>query len=586
MTLLATLTGILLCVLQPTEREQLSTLLRTFRSSSPSVAEQRAALAQAQGVDSPRAVQAILEVFQILNEESSRLQKRIRSAAKSSGRRDTGLAEMRRKVRPLLAMQQDIVNMLRAMKNKDTHKFFFEEVIGNGKVHLTIRTVALVTMGTNLPDSPQSANQLVKIFTKLESMALPLEKKRRQAIHSMDKKPVAELRRDLDPIRRFQDRILTALLSLSNPETLSWLFENTIENFRIPLSLRVSLIQSNSQNNVISIPAIVKSLEDARDPGAIAILLRGIARSGKRGQEAGILVISFLSHEDETVREQAAYTLSKLALPDSIQPLLDRLEHEEGRTLHRMIQALEVITGQNHGTRIKAWKQWFSDRGQAYLNGTVPLGKGTGTGSEEVTRGYYFGIPQIGQSIVYVIDVSGSMNESMDFAGKGRRTQKAKDGETSRLDACKTELTQALRALPSNTRFNIIYYSDVARIYSKKMGKASESTLRAASKWVNQLEAGGATNIYDALDAAFALAGNGTTDKYYNPIVETVFLLTDGKPQLPNGAMDNTERIRAAVRRWNPYGKLVIHTIGMGAGVNEDFLKNLALENGGRYVPR
>jgi Mg-chelatase subunit ChlD len=82
------------------------------------------------------------------------------------------------------------------------------------------------------------------------------------------------------------------------------------------------------------------------------------------------------------------------------------------------------------------------------------------------------------------------------------------------------------------------------------------------------LPLGGGTNIFDALEQAFA-----------DPGIDTIYLLTDGQPSA--GRLRTTEDITEEVRRWNRTRQIVIH--GISIGLDSELLKRLAAENGGSY---
>jgi hypothetical protein len=102
---------------------------------------------------------------------------------------------------------------------------------------------------------------------------------------------------------------------------------------------------------------------------------------------------------------------------------------------------------------------------------------------------------------------------------------------------------------------------------------------------VKDLGAASSTNIYDAMDAAFKVAGMGARDKEYEPAADTIFLLSDGSPTKPDGSFDDWEKIIRAVDEWNRLKRIKIHTIGVG-GHNVAFMSELARRNGGKYVAR
>ena len=104
-----------------------------------------------------------------------------------------------------------------------------------------------------------------------------------------------------------------------------------------------------------------------------------------------------------------------------------------------------------------------------------------------------------------------------------------------------------------------------------------------AQEWVRKLQPVSSTNIYDSLRLAFGLTGQGSKDKHYGTDLDTIFLLTDGAPTMPDGQLDSTEKILIAVREWNPLKRITIHTIGIGGELNAPFLEQLAGENGGEF---
>lgn len=115
-------------------------------------------------------------------------------------------------------------------------------------------------------------------------------------------------------------------------------------------------------------------------------------------------------------------------------------------------------------------------------------------------------------------------------------------------------------------------------------------------EWVEKQAVIGSTNIYDALETGFKAMGVGAgKDKSYEPVYDTIFFMTDGKPT--SGKVQDTSLILGDVRRWNDGRKIRIHVVGMGgkekggAGPRGDdldrkFLEDLAEQNQGKAVFR
>ena len=440
-------------------------------------------------------------------------------------------------------------------------------------------------------DSPAVAEALLDAWDELEKEALPIEKRRRSAIDKSKGGAVLEWRRALDPLRDVQQLLRQALEKLRQPDSVQWLVEHVLVEKNRPLTLRLVVARSAESLGVEGVPGLAAALDKARDASNKIVLMETLARIGLEARAAGDAVVKWLGDEDATVREKSAAAIARLGLPQGVEPLIAQLAQERGRTQKRMAIALEVLTGKNLGQSVDAWQRWLEAEGAPYTSGGVPLGQGESKIEDSSGKGYFHGIPQDGQSIVYVIDVSGSMVVSManpEEGPDGRRPVPAAPGDPSRMDASKKELLAALGSLPDGTMFNIVAYATDTERFQPRMVEASESSIRRAQKWVEGLEPFGATNIYDAMESAFSLAGRGTTDRHYEAQVDTVFLLTDGRPMLPNprGDWDNTDRIIEGVRRWNPYGRIVVHCVGLGKNINDEFLRQLASENGGVFVQR
>ncbi|MEQ8763353.1 MAG: VWA domain-containing protein [Planctomycetota bacterium] len=436
-------------------------------------------------------------------------------------------------------------------------------------------------------DTPGAAAAIVAAYSMLESRIESLEMERRAAVAEQGYERLAEIRAQLDPIRQFQTRLLNSVSNFRERDTLEYLLKNVAAKSEAPLTLKLVASRATARLGDDLLPVYLKSLSRAKGAEEITVLLEGIAKMGSKAQTAGKSLVRLLSHADPTVRERAAYTFAEIGSPAGIEPMINRLDREEGRLQRKIAQSLERLTRQQLGASASAWRSWFKDNELQVTSGMLPLGGGATTVGKDLGFGYYNSIPQEGRALVYVIDVSGSMvlswtNPQFD----GIFPLPAESGEDSRLDICKRELNKALGALAEGTKFNIVAYGEGNLLFSDKLVEAKPSTIKKAQKWIENLDPIGSTNIHDALEKAFEFAGHGAVDRYYKPSVETIFLMTDGAPTLPDGSEDSTDRIMESVRRWNPYKSVVIHTVGLGQHLKLEFLRDLAQENNGIFVHR
>jgi len=440
-------------------------------------------------------------------------------------------------------------------------------------------------------DSPAVAEVVLKGYVDLEARAQSAEKLAHSELTKgqLSDGQVIERRKNIDPIRRVQARLLDRVSLLRNPATLLWLVEHALGDEKCGLSLKVEAVRTAGFLGDPLRDLLQKLAPKLKKQDDWMALLLAAQQLGRNSNGLTPAVLPLLDHADPTLREAAALTLARMAAPEAIAPLIARLEKETGRTQVRIAAALEILTRQKLGLSPAAWKNWFSVEGLRFTSGQAELGGGEAAVTLQAS-GYFHGIAQDARSIVYVIDCSGSMQVSMtnpQWRDGAAQTQPipAPPGEESRMEASKKELIKALGELTPATKFAIVYFSNGADRWQPKLVEATPDRVKKAQKWVEELGPGGATNIHDAMESAFAYAGRGPADKYYDSAVDTVFLLTDGQPSI-GSTRDNPERTLQLVRRLNPFQRVIVHTIGLGSGIDDQFLRRLASENGGVFVQR
>lgn len=154
------------------------------------------------------------------------------------------------------------------------------------------------------------------------------------------------------------------------------------------------------------------------------------------------------------------------------------------------------------------------------------------------------------RDLTFVIDVSGSMS--------GQKMEQARAAGK-----------QILRTLSPIDRFRLIDFSSDVRTFRNDFSAATSENLRAAERYLDQLDAEGSTNIAGALDEA--LSAQVQTGRL--PIV---LFLTDGQPTV--GERDGSV-IAANVAKQR--GSRRVFTFGVGADLNISLIEQLALEGRG-----
>jgi hypothetical protein len=331
-------------------------------------------------------------------------------------------------------------------------------------------------------------------------------------------------------------------------------------------------------------------LQAEKEPAAIALLIRGIVELGgpmEPGFVEGLLT-RWIHHKTWIVRTAAAVAISDLRHAPGVPVLIARLVEAGGRERTDLATALRRMTGQKFLPNTALWQRWWKDV-ESTFEATAPdavdplMEEGDGNG---VT---FFGIRTESQNVAFILDLSGSMNYSVvvrDNPGDNpnQPADMPKSGERSRLQVALSDLGRALGGLRDDATFAIIMYASDVRVWKDGLQTMTPARRSEIAPFLKGLTAVGGTNIFGALRKGFDVAEVSLGDKWSDPPIDTIFLLTDGKPSV--GLVVTPEPILRYVREWNRTAGIVIHTIGLSGAQDAYLLRRLAEENGGTYVAR
>ncbi len=160
---------------------------------------------------------------------------------------------------------------------------------------------------------------------------------------------------------------------------------------------------------------------------------------------------------------------------------------------------------------------------------------------------------RVPRDVAFVFDTSGSMR-----------------GE--KLDQAKKALARCVDLLDEKDRFAIVQFSTAARTFpdGRDWTPATAQGKAKAKEWVKAFEAGGGTNIGEALEKLFALPADGDRPT-------TVLFLTDGRPTV---YMTDPEQLAKLVQNHNAR-RSRFFTFGVGDDVNTHLLDRMADDTGG-----
>jgi uncharacterized protein YegL len=206
----------------------------------------------------------------------------------------------------------------------------------------------------------------------------------------------------------------------------------------------------------------------------------------------------------------------------------------------------------------------------------------------------FYGLTAAGQKVVFVVDISGSMegkNEgSLQDIATGVAVQtggramgsaiggsvgsflgKQTASEATKLGGAKRELIPAIQGLPEGSSFAIVTFGRDVKPWMLGMADVNGKNQNIATALIKQLEANGGTPARKALEETFNSFPDATM----------VVFVSDGQP-----TDGNPNDILARVKALNNGRRVVVSTVGLGADQDENFLAALATQNGGQYMKK
>lgn len=198
----------------------------------------------------------------------------------------------------------------------------------------------------------------------------------------------------------------------------------------------------------------------------------------------------------------------------------------------------------------------------------------------------FVGIPVEGTRVVFILDLSGSMDWPMDDQG----------GKVKRLDYAKRELLKAIEGLAPDSMFNLVTFNgdDEAEMWNKKLVDATKRNKERFKKFVEKLRPLGGTNLWSGLEAALNIKrmkyGN-----HYETTVDEIFLLSDGAPSV--GDVQDPVEILRLVQEVNRFKEVRINTVFISSQtppevaarqrrmslVPKELMRRMAKQNGGKF---
>jgi hypothetical protein len=246
------------------------------------------------------------------------------------------------------------------------------------------------------------------------------------------------------------------------------------------------------------------------------------------------------------------------------------------RVRHELANSLATRRGGNLGLDPALWRAWWSGVQQG-LRPTPRGAKVEGTGAS------FFGVRPESDRIVFVLDRSGSMTESVTLSEAEGGTRIG--ASARRWDEAQRQLHAFLRDAPKGLKFNVVLFHSYAEAFRDELVPANADQLEALRLWLGIQSPNGGTMLRPGLDLALNLEQTeverppGSTAPEPRPLPEcdTVILLCDGETS-EGGAW-----VQHFLSQVAPRLRVVIHGVQVG-GQSDGVLEALARGTRGGYV--
>ena len=274
-----------------------------------------------------------------------------------------------------------------------------------------------------------------------------------------------------------------------------------------------------------------KGLED-KDGGVRCFLLGCVPNLLPDEVEA--LSVTGLADPDWRVRMQAAENLAGVSTRGSVDALIEVSADPRPIVASTVRRSLARLTNQGWN-KPEQWKRWWEGEREAFdLDNPPP--KPEVKAEDRTVAVRYNDLPVESDHVAFLIDVSGEMKSRL----------KTQDG--TKAQAAYDELARVLGLLEGRLVFNVYAYDTLAPAFVKGPVELNGRTAKKALAFVEDANARGAKDIWNAINTALA-----------DSELDTVYLLASGEPEI--GLYVHHNRITEHLRELQRFHKVVVHGV-------------------------
>ncbi|MFI5403445.1 MAG: HEAT repeat domain-containing protein [Planctomycetota bacterium] len=247
-----------------------------------------------------------------------------------------------------------------------------------------------------------------------------------------------------------------------------------------------------------------------------------------------------LKDETPIVRETAVIAAGHAKMEPLFEEMILLMREGNLRSKKAAYDAMVLTSGQDYGYAPDVWAKWLQEKKKGGLGG-----QGEIKDRERISVATYYDFKIFTDRVLFIVDVSGSMEWPDN-----------RQGAPNRIEVAKRELVKVIKALDEKTLFNLATFAGHVNTWNKD-GEvpATEANKKVALDWIDAaLLPRGATNTYGAL----------TEGLDRNPQIDTIYFLSDGIPS--TGKYEVPEEILVKIRYANRFRRVIIHTIALAIG--------------------
>ncbi|MBI4834085.1 MAG: HEAT repeat domain-containing protein [Planctomycetes bacterium] len=464
-------------------------------------------------------------------------------------------------------IREAAVTALSKMRNKEMAKYFADKTLNVSRIPLNTKANACLVLGLI-----NDADMFPCLVKALDDTNAAVVVKALEALESLkvsgayEESVIRKMEHSDHLVRIAAIRLLIKTKSKDITDLLVKKLSDRSDEVRGVLLQAIAAVSDPGK----SLPHLLKGLTDASPEVKIAALE---SLTNESPDEALKCAIALLDNKNWQVRSSAVGVLRKIRRPECLNPLVTRLSKEGGRLRYDIVNALQSLTGRSFGYDAKKWESWLAANKNVQIEPEGLENPSKPDESETISVPRFFEIPVLGESVIFIIDFSGSMKAEMGKTGKRR------------IDIAQEQLALVLKNFKPNVHFNIILMSTEALRLNKRQSfqnivPATDQNKQKALDFVSD-----SWKILEDIKRGRGDMYNTIIEAFKEKDIDTVFLLSDGKPTY--GEFIEPDNILKNLSELNRYRKVVIHTIQTGSkGAGAKLMKNIAELTNGVYVDK